>query len=248
MKKLVIFEVGNTHADIAAERKDFVDWFVAGLRVDPGCLEIVDPREGGEIPRLEYPRLELPAYEGLAGILITGSHAMVTERLPWSERLAGWLPEAVERGIPTLGVCYGHQLLAYALGGEVGDTPGGPEYGTVEIALTEAGQADPLVGGLGKSLRVPMGHYQSVLRLPPGAVLLGRGERDRHAVFVVQGCAWGVQFHPEMDAEAVRAYIRHNWASLAASGQDPDGLLAGCEETPVGGEILRRFGQLTVSS
>jgi GMP synthase (glutamine-hydrolysing) len=56
------------------------------------------------------------------------------------------------------------------------------------------------------------------------------------------GCAWGVQFHPEMEAEVVREYIRHNRESITASGQDPEALLAGCEDTPAGGEILRRFG------
>ena len=57
-------------------------------------------------------------------------------------------PGLVERGIPTLGICYGHQLLAHALGGEVGDNPNGREFGTVTVELTAEAADDPLLGGL----------------------------------------------------------------------------------------------------
>ena len=58
---------------------------------------------------------------------------MVTEHREWTECAAWWLRGAVERKIPTLGICYGHQLLAYALGGEVGDNPNGLEAGSEKI-------------------------------------------------------------------------------------------------------------------
>ncbi|WP_438612278.1 glutamine amidotransferase-related protein, partial [Klebsiella variicola] len=58
-----------------------------------------------------------------AGSLLRRGHhrspAMVTERLPWSEEAAEWLRQAMAIKLPLFGVCYGHQLLAYALGGEV---------------------------------------------------------------------------------------------------------------------------------
>ena len=69
---------------------------------------------------------------------------MVTQHLQWSERIAEWLPEAAERQIPTLGICYGHQLLAYALGGKAGNNPQGPEFGTVDVHLTKKAQNDLL--------------------------------------------------------------------------------------------------------
>ena len=71
----------------------------------------------------------LPRREGFAGVIVTGSAAMVTERADWSERSADWLREAAHDGMPLFGICYGHQLLAHALGGEVGYNPAGPRDG-----------------------------------------------------------------------------------------------------------------------
>lgn len=58
---------------------------------------------------------------------------MVTDHGPWSEYTAMWLRETVEQHTPVLGTCYGHQMLAYALGGEVGNNPHGYETGTVNV-------------------------------------------------------------------------------------------------------------------
>ena len=183
----------------------------------------------------------------VAGVVITGSHDMVTERQPWSERAAAWLPGLVERGIPTLGICYGHQLLAHALGGEVGDNPNGREFGTVTVELTAEAADDPLLGGLPARLPVQVCHTQSALTLPAGARRLAHGSREANQAFVVGEAAWGVQFHPEFDAEVVTTYIEHYAERLRAEGQDPDALSAGCCDTPVGTTILRRFGQIVAA-
>ena len=238
MRKLYIIEVGNTSAEIAAKKGDFVDWFVAGLQAPPALLAIVDPRKGEE----------LPGYDQVAGVLVTGSHTNVTEHQPWSERVAAWLPGAVDRKIPVLGICYGHQLLAYALGGEVADNPRGLEYGTTEIFLNKAGLQDKLLGGLGDSFFAQVAHMQTVLRLPTGATLLARSGMDDHQAFLYGDCAWGLQFHPEIDADVSRAYLQINHARLLAEGQDPEKLLAEVTPTPVSAGILRRFGVISMEN
>ena len=86
--------------------------------------------------------------ENLAGIVITGSPSMVSARLDWSERTAYWLRRAVPTGLPVLGVCYGHQLLAHALGGHVGLNPAGRQIGTVTAQLIDGHKEDPLFGHL----------------------------------------------------------------------------------------------------
>lgn len=188
----------------------------------------------------------LPAYDAVAGVVVTGSHSMVTEHLDWSERTAQWLAGAAAQQVPTLGICYGHQLLAYALGGEVGDNPHGREYGTVEVRLAEAASQDKLLGGLPDPLKVQVCHTQSVLRLPQGAMRLAWGARDENQAFRVGERVWGVQFHPEFDADVVRSYIHHMRPLLAAEGQDPGALVDGTVETPAGGEILKRFANIAL--
>lgn len=234
--ELLILKTGSTLPALAARKGDFEDWIMAGLALPAACLRVIDVR------REDIP---LPPYETLGGVIITGSHAMVTEHASWSERLAAWLPELIARRIPTLGICYGHQLLAYALGGRVGDNPRGPEYGTVPLQLHAAATTDALLGALPQPIYVHVSHFQSVLALPPQATLLASSADDPHQAFSVGECTWGLQFHPEFDCEIVTTYIHEFAAALQARGVDPQARLTTCQETPQGTALLQRFGELT---
>ncbi len=234
MGKILIIKTGSTLAELKARRGDFEDWTLARLGVAQDGARIVDVMEGDR----------LPDWAGVDGVVVTGSHAMVTEHHDWSERTAEWLARAVARQVPTLGICYGHQLLAYALGGEVDDNPRGREYGTVEVQLADEAAADPLLGGWEGAIRVQVCHTQSVLRAPAGALRLAWNAHDGCQAFRVGPCAWGVQFHPEFDADVVRAYIDYMRPLLAAERQDPDALRAATSDTPYGEEILKRFARL----
>ena len=183
----------------------------------------------------------LPAREGFAGAMITGSAAMVTEQLPWSERSAAWLRDAAEAGLPLFGICYGHQLLAHALGGEVGDNPAGRQMGTIEVSLLPAAADDPLFAGVPDPFLAQSTHLQAVLRLPEGAVALATSERDRFHAFRWGDSAWGVQFHPEFSTAHMRGYLRARRVALAREGFDPQAMLRAASAAPHARGILRRF-------
>lgn len=235
MKKLFIIKLGDTLPDLAARRGDFEDWFMAGLGLAAAQMQVFDPRSGADFPSLAQ----------VAGILLTGSHNMVTERLDWSERTAAWTKSAVEAGIPNLGVCYGHQLLAHAFGGQVGNNPNGTQEGTTTIELSAEGRVDPLLGALGLDrFEAQVSHTQSALALPPGAIRLASDSWDANQAFRIGRNAWGVQFHPEMDADIARAYIRAESAELLAQGQNPEQILITVRETPVAAQVLPRFARL----
>ncbi|WP_285412305.1 glutamine amidotransferase [Variovorax sp. efr-133-TYG-130] len=231
---LVIVKVGGTFDALRARRGDFEHWVADGLGTQTLPILVIDPRRGDTLPD--------PVQ--VAGVVVTGSHAMVSHREPWSETTAAWLAKAVALDTPVLGICYGHQLLAHALGGEAGNHPGGAEVGTVTVSLTEAAATDPLLGGLPAQFPANAVHWQSALRLPEGAVPLAASAHEPVHAFRAGKHAWGVQFHPEFDAEAMRGYIDNLRGELTAMGADPQALRNGVSETGAAASLLGRFARI----
>ena len=234
MKTLVIVQPGEKLPTLESVTGDFADWMLAGLARPDIPVRIVRPHRGEE----------LPAESEVSAVLVTGSSAMVTDRADWMEHAAAWLRHLVAHHVPVLGICFGHQLLAYALGGEVQNNPNGIEVGTVKTRLSLHAQADPLFQQLGGPLAVQASHRQSVVRLPDAATLLASSDKDPHHAFRVGENVWGVQFHPEFDARIVTAYTEYYRAMLAEQEVHADQVLATVRETPSASQILSNFGRL----
>lgn len=231
MKPILIIKAGTTFANTARALGDFEDWTIRGMGLS-----------GDEVHVIEVFRNEpLPTDDSFSGVVVTGSHFMVTDREPWSEELAGWIPGIIERGTPFLGLCYGHQLLAYAMGGEVGNHPGGREIGTVRIQIDDKGEGDELISILSREFLGHVTHTQTVLQLPPGAEILASNAFEPHHAMRVGECAWSVQFHPEFDAAIMRSYVDEQSQELKAEGLDISSLRSGIVETPRAARVLQRF-------
>lgn len=175
--------------------------------------------------------------------LITGSPAMVTDHEPWSEDTARWLRGAAEVGLPLFGICYGHQLLAHALGGEVGDNPAGREVGTQAITLTEAGLGDALLQGMPESFPAQTLHMQTLLRLPDGARVLARSAMDAHQLIRWSPTCYSAQFHPEFAPGFVREHLLHYAGPYGREGIDVHERAQSVRDTPQAGTLVRRFLQ-----
>jgi len=236
-RSILIVQTGTALERVRRRRGDYPHWFRTGMRLGRAEVRVVDARGATDLPE---PR-------GYAGVVVTGSAAMVSEREPWSEATAAWLRGAVHAGTPVLGVCYGHQLLAHALGGRVDYNPRGREIGTVELELAPAAEQDPLFRGLGPRMRVQATHRQSVLAPPPGAELLAHTALDPCAAFRVNAHAWGLQFHPEFSLGAIAAYLEARRDAIREEGGDPDALARGLRPAPVSRRVLRRFAQLALA-
>jgi GMP synthase (glutamine-hydrolysing) len=233
MPKLLLLQVGHTFEHLARERGDYDAWFGEALGVGD-ALEVVKAADGEPLPR----------HHRYDGVVVSGSAAMVTDREPWSAHTATYLLELLARDVPVLGVCYGHQLLADALGGRVEDNPRGRSVGSLPLTLTAAAKDDPLFSALPGEPVLHVSHRQSVVRLPEGATCLASSPRDPHHAFRVGKRGWGVQFHPEFDAHIAREYIVARREIIAAEGEDPDALLAAVQESDAGRVLLRRFAEL----
>ncbi|SAK72856.1 glutamine amidotransferase class-I [Caballeronia pedi] len=201
VKPILIVLTGRTFPSISRSNGDFDNWIASGLGegVEYCCLDARLARE-------------LPSPLDFSGVIVSGSHAMVTDRAHWSEQLGQWLKICVETAVPVLGICYGHQLLAHALGGHVDNHPAGIEIGTKSVELLESASRDPLLKGLPKKFPAHLVHCQSVLGLPDGAISLARSEHDLHQAFRFGPCAWGLQFHPEFSTSAMNGYLVETYA------------------------------------
>lgn len=232
MKQIALIKTGCTIEKIKPQHGDFEDWFAEGLGV-PNLLQI-------DVFRQQL----LPVPEMLAGIVITGSPAMVSARLDWSERTADWLRQAVKTGIPVLGVCYGHQLLAHALGGRAGPNPAGRQMGTVKSQLIDKYRNDRLLSHLSRCFSVQSSHSEVVLELPPGAERLATSPLDDNFAIRFAENAWGVQFHPEFSVPVTMDYIRYRADALREEGLNPEQLLAGTRDTKEAKSVLQKFTEL----
>ena len=150
------------------------------------------------------------------GLIVLGGSVGPLDDLaaPWLPVTRELLAQAVEQGLPTLGICLGAQLLTVALGGQVTTMPNGPEIGLQQVTLSDAGESDPLLGGLSdgvdtlSSLPVVQWHWLESSELAPGSVLLASNEHCTNQAFRIGDRAWGLQFHPEALVSAVRAWTK----------------------------------------
>ena len=229
--KILIIKTGNTLPSLLAEQEDFEDWFIRGSGLDSSrfiCCAV----DKGEA---------LPATDNVIAAIVTGSPAYVTDLAPWNEVAADYLRILHEAQKPILGVCYGHQLLAWAFGGEVGFHPQGREIGTVDVELTEEAASDVLFAKISTQFSAQASHLQSVLSLPKEAVLLAKNSFESNHAFRLGSSTWGVQFHPEFSASVMSTYIRERSDDIAKEGLDVEELLARVSATPVSESLLTRF-------
>ena len=185
------------------------------VRVEhPGIFRQFLAEDGHSWDAVELDEGEpLPALDGYDALWVMGGPMDVwqVEDHPWLEAEKALIKEAVEgRGMPFLGLCLGHQLLAEALGGEVGPSQQ-PEIGVLDVQMTEIGAEGVWMDGLPPIFKALQWHSAEVTKLPPGAEVLATSP-----ACAVQAMKWGpraysAQFHVEIEADTVA-----NWAEIPA--------------------------------
>lgn len=216
-----ILKPGSTFADMIVRFGDYDAWFSGEL--EPAGLRT----------RVHGPDGRLPDLAEADAWIVTGARSSVLDADERVESLLAWIRDAIEREVPLLGVCYGHQAVAAALGGRVERHPAGWEIGTVTVELTDQGRADPLFEGLPSRFLVQTTHEDQVVELPPGAVLLARNDHTACQALAVGASCRTVQFHPEVGRAIAEDFVARRRHLLDRP--------AVVDEAPWAGRVLRNF-------
>lgn len=177
-------------------------------------LDVRRPYAGEELPR------DLTGHDAL--VVLGGGMGAGDDALhPWLTPTKQLLRTAARDGVPTLGICLGHQLIAAALGGTVGRNPRGRQVGVHDVGWTDAAATDPFLAAFVSSSRVVQWNQDLVLEPPPGAVLLAATGLGEVQAMRFAPTVWGVQWHPEATPEIVRG-----WAAKEPGPRADEGLSA----------------------
>ena len=148
----------------------------------------------------DFPKLE----EGL-GWIITGSAKSTYEDLEWIVELEILIKKAYETHKPILGICFGHQLIAQALGGMVEKNKKGWELGSNTITINNKGYLSPIFANILSSDYFYMSHQDIVTTLPKHAIELAYNNMGNQ-VYSIGDFIYGVQFHPEFTHAVAKRY------------------------------------------
>lgn len=138
-----------------------------------------------------------PTHLDFDGLLITGSPASVHDGADWIAQLEGLVRTAAAAKLPMFGACFGHQVIARALGAEVGPNPQGWVLGRVETQFTPDAQTVPFYAA----------HKEQVLNLPDEARIVARTANCAIAGFAIGSHILTTQYHPEMTHDFVAALL-----------------------------------------
>jgi GMP synthase-like glutamine amidotransferase len=149
-------------------------------------------------------------FDGVDAVISLGGPMNVGDNFAWMKPEMDYLAAAHARQIPLLGICLGHQLLAAALGGEVGPSAT-PEFGFARVSTGPAGQTDTMLAGVPWSTMPFHAHGQEVKKLPEGAIALQSSAACKVQAFKLGLRTYGFQYHFETTSADVELFIRDAW-------------------------------------
>ena len=235
MKKLLIIHAGPAPKSLSSVYGDFDAIIMNAIGITNADTKVVQV----------YKNIMPEDISNIAAIIISGSISMVTDAEDWSLNTEKWILKIIDKGIPIMGICYGHQLLAHALGGEVAYHLGGVEYGEVEIELTVAGIKDPLTSVLPKKFTNYAAHAQTVSKLPDKAKILAGNSFEPHHAVSYGDKVWGLQFHPEFNAGIMKILMEINSELLSKQGIDIGAMCENIHENDYGTKLMHRFAEIS---
>ncbi len=195
--RIAILQTGKTNPAMPPEFQDYPSLFSDMFATDPRSarhelvpVAVVD----GEMPT---------AVDEYDAYLVTGSRHGVYDDLAWIPQLMDFIRQAHAANIPLIGVCFGHQIIAHALGGHAAKSKKGWGLGVREVALFDA----PEWMRQQEAIRLIHIHQDQVEKLPDGAKLIGSNAFCPNAMFMIDNNVFCAQGHPEFTIEYIEALM-----------------------------------------
>lgn len=156
--------------------------------------------------------------------------------------LKPFLAEARARRVPTLGICFGGQLMTEAFGGRIEKDEARAEVGTFVVTKSEAGERDPLFAYLPKAFDAQLGHKDHFVEIPSDAVLLASSERSPNQAWAFPGePIYALTFHPELDVAGTLYRVDYYAKEYKVTPESRAAMAANLRESPEANELIARF-------
>ncbi len=211
--KIGILATGITPDELVDDFGSYAQMFVE-LFTAAGCdyqFQTFDVRDG------DFPT----SVQQCDGWIITGSKFNVYQQLDWMERLKGLIIEIHAAGIPMVGICFGHQIIAEAFGGRVDKYPGGWGVGLHRYQLTGD---NPLFAPEGNAFTINAMHQDQVLVKPDNAQVLAESEFCRYAALCYDDRILTLQAHPEFSLAYEYELVQSRKGSVVPDASADQGL------------------------
>jgi GMP synthase (glutamine-hydrolysing) len=195
--KIGILECDHVDTELKIKHGDHSSFFINLFKkyAPEVSLDIFD------IPKGEYPDWK-NNYDGFIG---TGSRFSVYDNMPWIERFKDFIKELYENNVKFIGICFGHQMIAEALGGKCSESKKGWGLG-VKTAFIH--QKQPWMKPPLDSYRLIFTHKDQIETLPPESKVLGGNDHCEYSVITLGSHFLGIQGHPEFTAPFVKELLQ----------------------------------------
>ncbi|MCF8359834.1 MAG: gamma-glutamyl-gamma-aminobutyrate hydrolase family protein [Prolixibacteraceae bacterium] len=201
---ILIIKCGNTYPEIIKRFGNFDDLIIKHSLLPAHTFSIYNIYKGEKLPHpVEF-----------AAAVITGSHYNINQRFDWIKQLQDWVTTARYAHLPLLGICFGHQIIAKALGGTVQKNENGPNIGKATILPDKEQPENPLFKGTGNEFESFVSHGWTVKTPGPGTNVIARDLKGNIMALQSDNII-GIQFHPEFTESIVKIYLKE--AKLPAS-------------------------------
>ena len=178
-------------------------------------LVFIRPNEGDAVP---------VDSSDIDALVIMGGPGSAASDEPWIQATKELVRSLDAAAMPVLGICLGAQIVAHALGGEVGPVDAGYQFGLADINLTPAGRDDPLFSGLGWSHVQLHHHGEAITTLPDGAMGLAKSDDTPVQAFAKGLRTYGFQFHPECSHDRILSWCGSEAQFMEQAGVTTDAI------------------------